>query len=240
MFLPRLAISAVSGTLLVLSLPKPDFYLIGWIALVPLFLVLNGAETRRRTFLVGYVAGVFFFGGTCYWIISTMNTYGGLPLGVSVAVFGLFVAVFAGHTGLFALFMRSFLARWGSMGLWLAAPAWVAVEFVQAHLIFGGFPWMLVGYALAPIGGLLQIVTWTGIYGLSFALVAVNALVAFAIRTRDWRAGAGALLLVTVAMVLPKPVAAPPDGDSTLAVRIVQTHIPIDFSWGGIEEEICV
>lgn len=237
MFPFRLVCGALSGTLLVLALPKPDFHVLGWIALVPLLLVLNGTERYLRTFLVGYVTGLAFFGGTCYWIVNTMNTYGGLPFGVSVAVFALFVAVFAAHTAVFAILMRMGIGRWGNRALWLAPPVWVAIELAQAHLIFGGFPWMLSGYALAPYGGLLQIVTWTGVYGLSFVLLTVNALVAFAIRTRHWQTGVAAAGVIAVAMMLPVPSDPLPEVQDPLDVRIVQTNIPIDFPWGGAEEE---
>ena len=234
----RPAIGALSGVLLVVALPKPDLYFVGWLALVPLFLVLDGHGNWKQTFLVGYAAGVAFFGGTCYWIVSTMYTYGGLSLPLAVAVFGLFVAVFAVHTSLFLLLMRRYLGRWGDRGLWLAAPSWVAVELVQAHTIFGGFPWMLAGYALAPFGGLLQMAAWTGVYGLSFVLVSVNALFALGIRTRDWRPGAAGLAVVVLAVLLPSPAdPAPGEEDGSLRVRIVQTNIPIDYPWGGIEEE---
>ena len=221
-----------------LALPKPDLYFLGWVALVPLLLVLGGGGTRKRAFLVGYAAGVAFFGGTCYWIVGTMNTYGGLSLPLSVAVFALFVAVFAAHTALFTLAMGVCLGRWGRRGLWLAAPVWVGVEMLQTHLVFGGFPWMLAGYALVPFGGLLQIVTWTGVYGLSFILIGVNALVAMSCRSRDWRPGVGAAAIVAVAALLPAPAAGGPGGpEETFSVRIVQTNIPIDYPWGGVEEQ---
>jgi apolipoprotein N-acyltransferase len=230
LLVPRLLIAAASGFLLVLALPKPDFYYLGWVALVPLLVVLSKSESRPTSALIGYAAGLAFFGGSCYWIVATMSIYGGLSVPLSLAVFSLFVVVFAGHTALFALLMRWHAERFGIRGMLLAAPTWVAVELVQSHLIFGGFPWMLAGYALAPFGGLLQIVTWTGVYGLSFVLVGVGSLVAYAVRARDPRALAGAVAVVIMAFVLPTP------SDETPAdpfqVRMVQTNIAIDQSWG--------
>jgi len=234
--LARLATGALSGLFLVLALPKPDLPVLGWFALVPLFMVLDDRVTGRQSVLVGYVTGLVFFGGTCYWIVATMNTYGGLPLIVSIAVFALFVGVFALHTALFAGLLCFGLRRWGQGALLLAAPLWVAVEFIQAHLIFGGFPWMLAGYALVPYGGILEIVTWTGVYGLSFVLVGVNALVALAVCRRSWRPGVPVLAVLAFAFLADAPRADPPAGDDMLRVRIVQTLIPIDYPWGGVEE----
>lgn len=227
----RLSVAASSGLLLVLALPKPDFYYLGWFALVPLLFVLSERRTRTESALIGYVAGLAFFSGSCYWIVSTMSTYGGLSVPLAVAVFGLFVVVFAVHTALFALWMHVLGERYGSKCILVAAPAWVGLELLQSHLIFGGFPWMLAGYALSPFGGLRQIVAWTGIYGLSFVLVAACSLVAYAIRARNAWALAGAVAVVGVGIALPTPSEAIPA--DPFRVRLVQTNIDLDQSWGA-------
>ena len=233
-FPSTLFLSALSGVLVVLSLPKPDFYYLGWIALAPMFLMLSVERSKLRTFAVGYVAGLTYFAGTFYWIAQTMSTYGGLSFAASFAVFSLFVVVFAGHVGLFALLLRKVIGRFGPAGIWLAAPIWVGIELLQAYLIFGGFPWMLVGYALVPYEGLLQIVTWTGIYGLSFVLVTVNAAFVFGLRSARWRYVGATGLLVAAVSVAPAPLAEQPD--DTLAVRLVQTNIDLDQSWREPDE----
>jgi apolipoprotein N-acyltransferase len=214
---------------MVLALPSPDLYYLGWIALVPLLLAISNARTRGSAGLLGYSAGLVFFAGSCYWIVSTMSTYGGLSVGLSLLVFALFVLVFAFHTVLFAVWMRWHLDRLGHKGLLLAAPTWVAVELLQSHLIFGGFPWMLAGYALAPFGGLLQIVAWTGVYGLSFVLAGVCSLIAFGIRVRRIGPPAAALAIVAVAVLMPAPT--DPSPADPFRVRLVQTNIDIDQSW---------
>ena len=224
-----LFLSAFSGVLVVISLPKPDFYYLGWVALVPMFLALSFERPKLETFAIGYAAGLTYFAGTFYWIARTMSTYGGLSGGLSLAVFSLFVVVFAGHVGLFALLLRAVLNRFGLAGLVLAAPIWVGIELLQTYWIFGGFPWMLVGYALAPYGGLLQIATWTGIYGLSFVLVTVNAAVTFGLRSARWEVVAAAVAMVVAATFIPAPQDDP--SADTLAVRLVQTNIDLDQSW---------
>ena len=225
----KLTGAAVSGLLLAASLPKPDYHHLGWIALLPLFLLIASEETRSRAVAIGYAAGLVYYSGTFYWIAATMATYGGLSPILSFGVFALFVVVFALHTALFAVMLRFLIGRVGSYGLLLAGPAWVAVELLQAHLIFGGFPWMLVGYALAPYLGILQLVTWTGIYGLSFLLVSVNAAAALAVWRRDWRFGAVAAVPVFLALLTPAPKG--PTPSEGLSVRLVQTNIDIDQSW---------
>lgn len=229
---------ALSGALLTLALPWIDLSVLGWVALVPLLYFLSSRPGRAETFLAGYSAGFVFFAGTCYWITYSMYNYGGLPLVVAVGILLLFVAVFALHTAAFAFLVRVCLNRWPVWGLLFAAPVWVAVELVQGHLIFGGFPWMLAGYALAPFSGLLQIVTWSGVYGLSFLLVGVNALLAIAFRRKSWMVGTAGITIVLAASLFPAPpqAAQGPAAGNGLRVRIVQTRIPIDYDWGGDAE----
>ena len=219
----------VSGALLVLALPKPDLYYLSWIAFVPLLLALSPEKSRLKAFGIGYAAGLVFFGGSCYWIVNTMATYGGLSLGTSLAVFALFVSVFALHTALFAVLLQLQLARFGHWGLLLAAPTWVAVELIQTYAIFGGFPWMLVGYALAPYPGLLQVVTVTGIYGLSFLLVGVGSLLALSLRVGNAKLVGISAAIMLAANFIPAPQGERPD--DPLSVRVVQTNIDIEQSW---------
>ena len=54
-------------------------------ARVPETLQLDGQErllpaTPWQGFVLGYVCGILWFAGTCYWIFDTMHRYGGLPV----------------------------------------------------------------------------------------------------------------------------------------------------------------
>jgi apolipoprotein N-acyltransferase len=223
------AAAVVAGGLMALALPRPDFYHLVWMAPVPLLWILLDRRSWVSAAVVGWLAGAAFFASTCYWIVWTMSTYGGLPLGLSVGVLVLFVVVLSLHTALFAVLMRLHIFRFGEVGILLAAPTWVAVEIVQTHLIFGGFPWMLIGYALVPFGGIRQVVTVTGVYGLSFLAMTVASLVTFSMRARDGRPLAGALAIVVAAYLIPGPD--DPNPGLPMPVRIVQTNIDLDQSW---------
>ncbi len=231
----KFAAAGTSGALLVLALPKPDLYYLSWVAFVPLLLALSPEDSRLKTFGIGYSAGLIFFGGSCYWIVNTMATYGGLSLVTSLGVFALFVAVFALHTALFAVLLHLQLARFGHWGLLLAPPTWVAVELIQTYAIFGGFPWMLVGYALAPYNGLLQGVTFTGVYGLSFLLVGVGSLLALSLRARSTKLVLVGASIMLIATFMPAPQGSLPE--DRLLVRVVQTNIDIEQSWESTARE---
>src|SRR5262245_60527075 len=172
-----------SGLLLVLSLPKPDLYPLAWIALVPLLVAIYRASNLKRAIVTSYAAGLMFFAGTFYWITETMMIYGGVSTLEAIGVGLLFCLMFAFHIVLVGIPVWFSIRRWGAIGLLTVAPIWVTVELLRTYWI-SGFPWMLFGYALVPFSGLLQIVTWTGVYGLSFIACAVNSLFACGVVSR--------------------------------------------------------
>src|SRR5438552_6816573 len=194
-----LACGIVSGILLVLSLPKPDLYPLAWIALVPwMFVVVAHGGRPRRSLAASYAAGVVFFAGTFYWISETMVIYGGLSIAEGVGVGILFVIVYALYFVLFGLALHYAVRQFGARGVLFAAPLWVTVELMRA-ILFSGFPWMLSGYALVPYTGILQMVSWTGVYGLSFLATAVNSFIAYGAlrRSKAWIGAAAAVILVS-------------------------------------------
>ena len=193
----------ISGILLVLSLPKPDWYPLAWIAFLPLMFALARATSVRAAALYSYVAGFAFFSGTFYWMTQTMIIYGGLDAASAFGVGLLFSVVYSLYFLGFGLGLYAFIRRVGPRGLFLAAPIWVTIELIRTHFFFDGYPWMLTGYALVPYEGILQIAAWTGIFGLSFVATAVNSALAYAVLLRDKRWMAGSLALIAVFWALP-------------------------------------
>ncbi|HEX5000203.1 MAG TPA: apolipoprotein N-acyltransferase [Terriglobia bacterium] len=219
----------VSGTLVALSLPKADWYPLAWIALVPLFVVLASPMPLRRAALAGYAAGLAYYAGTCYWITGTMVTYGGLGSLAAFGVAALFCLSHAFYFALFGLAVAALCRRYGARALAVAPSLWVAMELVRGYFPLGGFPWMLSGYALVPYAGILQIATWTGVFGLSFIIAAVNASLAYMLLKNDRRFAIAPVLAVLIAWLAPAP-AESSSGDA-VDVRLVQPDIALNQRW---------
>jgi len=219
----------LSGLLLTLSLPKPDLYPLAWIAFVPLLFVILRDPNPRRVALISYIAGFIFFAGTFYWMTETMIIYGGLSYISAVGIGLLFAVVYSLCFLVFGLGLHLVVRRFGHAGIFLAAPLWITIELIRTHFFFSGFPWMLSGYALVPYIGLLQIVTVTGIYGLSFIATAVNSAIAYAIvqRSRTWLAATA----VAVGVMWFLPVFGETNSGDPIPVRIVQTNISLNQPW---------
>jgi apolipoprotein N-acyltransferase len=178
--------------------------------------------------MAAYAGGVIFFGGTCYWITETMYIYGGLSTMAALGVGLLFALLHGFYFVLFGLGVRLAVAKFGAKGVLFAAPLWVTVEYLRS-VLFSGFPWMFSGYALVPYSGVLQLVTWTGIYGLSFLATAVSSIIVFAILKRSVAWGVTAAVIIAAAWVLP-PLGVQTSSDP-IAVRSVQTNISLNQPW---------
>lgn len=243
----KLVLAAVSGTALVLAFPPFGLGFLAWFALVPLFLALEG-EGRLRGFSLAFASGFAFHLGSVYWVVHSMHNFGGVPVAASIGVMLLLVLYLGLFWGAFG-FVFSLASRLDHTGRLLILPsAWVALEFLRGHL-FTGFPWVLAGYTQAGYLPLIQVADTTGVWGVSFAVVAVNAALAFVaghlLRKEEGRpplfpAAIAAALVLSIAsygFIRMKAV----DGEvrrwSGIKVGIAQGAIDQSVKWDGRYQE---
>lgn len=170
-----LLLGCSAGALFCCSIPKPDYGLLAWIFLLPCLLAaswLRPAPALASAFIGGLVAAT----GRTYWIAPTLHLYGKVPWVAAVLTTVLLITYLAAYWPAF-LWMYRRLPRGSLAAPWLAASAWVLLEWVQSWLL-SGFPWELVGYTQHANLPLLQLASLTGVYGLSFLVVLVNATIA--------------------------------------------------------------
>lgn len=173
-------------------------------ALAPLLVALCGWRGRRgvwpgvgfaRGFRLGVVTGLVHYAGTLYWTAPVVHTYGGLSWPAAIVAAAGLVLYMALYTAAAAGAIGVFVGRLGPGGLVLAPAAWVAAEYARGHA-FGGFPWIPLGSAVAPLLPLAQVASVVGVYGLSLVVAAVGTLVAVTVAARPRAAGAAALAAV--------------------------------------------
>ena len=239
----RAVLSGVTGVLLVLCFPHPNLSFLVWVAGVPLLAALLSETSLRRAFLLGYSSGVIFIFFSCGWIAEVLRLHGGLPKLLAVAAVFLLSLLFALFYGFYGLAV-SRLGQWSTALALGAAPfLWVVIEYGRTHL-FTGFPWNLLGYAVAP-EGLRSLATVTGVYGLSFLAVATQALILGLVlftRVRGVQATAlvwGVFLVGGNWMASPPPIAQSLTVDRKLKVEtvyLVQPNIPLKAPSPGTGE----
>jgi apolipoprotein N-acyltransferase len=179
---PTLILAVLSGVLLALSFPRYGHPLFAWIALTPLIVALAHQRRSGRAFLLGFVTGAGYFGGTVYWTGAVVTQFGGLSWPVGVFVAALLVAYLSLFPGLFALCLAWLGAKFGIRALLLAPAVWVTAELGRTYF-WSGFPWVLLGYSQATVLPVAQIASVVGVFGVSALVATVStALTYFAIR----------------------------------------------------------
>lgn len=253
-------LAVLSAALQIVIFPLPNLYWLSWIAVAPLLVAVLRARTAEtlqldvqarllpaapwQGFLLGYLCGILWFAGTCYWIFGVMHRYGGMPVPVATVtliLFCMYVGLYHGMFGLLlALVAGSARAVHGSKhgskpaaaaasirrALGAAPFLWVAVELARTRIT--AFPWELLGYSQTANFALTRVTTIVGIYGLSFEILLVNSVFAAALlcpreqRKRLLAAGCvAAAILQTGQLLAPLPAAT--DRNAIL----VQPNIPI-------------
>ena len=108
-----------------------------------------------------------------YWIIVVLEHYGNLGFLISLTALILLSFYLALFTGLFSC-LTAFIKN-SRFFVLFAACFWVGLEYAKAHFLTG-FPWCLLGYSQYKHLYIIQIADLFGVYGLSFLIVVVNAL----------------------------------------------------------------
>ncbi|MGO8757906.1 MAG: apolipoprotein N-acyltransferase [Terracidiphilus sp.] len=249
------AAAGLSAGLLELPFPlagpmPPWRSIFAWFALVPLIwavLSVPRAASRhplRRAFFIAYLAGVLWYVGNCYWIRDTMRHYGDMPpLAPELLTLG-FSLVLGTYFGLFGLGLALVRRATGSTRIALAfAPfLWTGLDLAAARIT--SVPWDQLGYSQVDNGLINQLAPWTGVYGITFILVAVNALLAGALLPRlaskshfagRWAwAGCGVFLWISgfAGIFVPSPKPSP-----TATAVLVQPNLDVGDAnnWHGPE-----
>jgi apolipoprotein N-acyltransferase len=185
-------LAVVSAGLQILVFPRPNFFFLAWIAFVPLLYALlrgRGGEgelldsegrslrpfTLAQGFVVAWVTGVLWYIGTCYWIYPVMHGYGNLGVVAAAFITMGYCLIMGMHHGVFGMLVV-LMTRRSTLGnrrpLLMAPVFWVALEFFRDRII--GVPWEPLGNSQVDNIPFARIAQFTGVYGLSLAIMLVN------------------------------------------------------------------
>lgn len=168
-FWAGMGLSSVSGFLLTASMPGFDVPFVGWVALVPLLIILLTAEPKQVYPLT-------------------------LPFGIifSIGVHNWYPNIFPPALGYFLIFaIGTYYAGVLQLGVWLysrlpdplkilALPvSWSAIEFIKYITpVIEDWWFVLLANSAWRFPAALQILSITGVFGLSFLIMLVNTAIA--------------------------------------------------------------
>ncbi len=246
-------LALLAAALQVLVFPKPNFYFLSWIAMVPLLYALlrgRGGEgelfdpegrslrpfTAWQGFLIAWLCGVVWYAGTCYWIFPVMNGYGKLSAPLAGLITAGFCIIMGLHHGAFGALVV-LMSRRSTLGnrrpLLLAPVFWVAIEFFRERVT--GVPWNPLGNSQVDNIPFSRIAQTTGVYGLSFAVMLVNC--AFVAALLLWGRRRKTLLISAAAAAIALQIgvfAKPAEFTPTQQAVLVQENVPLlDQPWSS-------
>lgn len=265
-------LAAASGALLALCFPPYEADTLAWFALMPLLVALwfgtpRGRWRPLRLLGLGYLAGLVFFWISLFWITEVTRA-GWFVFAFYLAIYPALWALFAGiacrprdpaENTPAAIQRCEWLSSFHNLRLAVrAAAAWAGLEWLRGTL-FTGFGWNALAVSQWKNTAMLQIADFSGVAGLSFLLVLVNAILVMTIRRFLYEASGGvklrphfdftvAMSLVVAAfgygvwrmsekknesLVVEKDgrTVSTARGDWLLSVAAVQANIPQDVKW---------
>ena len=160
-----LILALFSAVLLSLSFPPMKLGFLAYITLIPFFLLLEG-KNYRESLRWGFLTGFFMNIGTLWWI-NFVTVPGAIA---AILYLPIFLVIYA----LLHTFLRQ---RLGEKYLYWCVPfLWTGVEYLRSLGVLG-FPWNSLAYSQSYYLSLIQYVSFTSVYGVSFWVVTINVII---------------------------------------------------------------
>jgi len=195
----RFVILALSAMLYSTAFPPLNWGWLGWVAIIPLFLMVRG-RTLRQAWLDGLVWGYFWALTSFFWL-REIEVF--IPF-VMAGVLALFPAFWAAAVPFLERYIfvpadvqlrgedaeKAYCSdekrnMWKQCALVFALASWWCVLEWIRNWIATGFPWNLLAGTQWKSIPMLQLCEYTGVYGLSFLLIFFNLSTALSID--NWR-----------------------------------------------------
>ncbi len=225
------ALAFLLGAATVLGFAPFGLFPLPLLTLAGAFALWRAKVSPREAALSGYVFGLGLFLAGVSWIYVSLSQFGGMPAPLAAFATLLFCA-------LLALFPAAAAWLWALLRrdrVWfdslLGAACWTLTEWLRGWLL-SGFPWLALGYSQAPPSPLAGFAPLAGVYGLTFLLAWLAALLALSWRdTADqFRAGAVWAVVLGTGFALAGIAWTTPKANS-ISVSLLQGNIEQSIKW---------
>ncbi|QKK08724.1 MAG: apolipoprotein N-acyltransferase [Planctomycetota bacterium] len=217
------AASAVSSLLTLLAFPPVGWWVLAFVAPMPLLWAASRMPAAGRRARLG-VAVAATLGMVPMWAWQQQWVFGVSALGAVLLV--IYLSMYAGAF----VWLASWVAARFRAPVWMAGPVlWAGLEWFRGVVMFDGYPWLMAGHPLIESAALSRAGAVVGASGVSLLMLLVVGAVYGVVAARGvwrWRAAAGLVGVMAVWVVL----AAVPRGAietvGTMRVAVVQTNVP--------------
>lgn len=175
----------LSGVLLGLAFPPFPLGVLAFVGFVPLLIAIDSSDRFRQTFRQVYLA-FFVFSGVANWWVSSWQPNADPYLMASG------IALWLGHPLFFAIPVMVYkfisMRRGRNLALFAFPFLWTAFECLHSQTDLS-YPWLSLGYTQIYHTPLVQFADITGVWGVSFLIVAINVIftqIYFLSRQNSW------------------------------------------------------
>lgn len=247
----QLSAAIVSGLLASSAFPPLSWGMLAWVAFIPILATPMPRQIWRRM-LVGYVLGYVHFATCLHWL-NEVGFGAGWLLALWCALFPMLWYLLLGCLGWFM--KEKATAKYPGAGPFFvnrmayhilfalfAAALWVALELLRGWLLTG-FPWDMLGISQYRRPAVVSVAAFTGVYGISFAIMLVNGalaveaalqlrfLLAPAKREKPWHFALITLALAPICICGSGEENLAPEDAKSLRVVAIQGNIPQCRFW---------
>lgn len=240
-----------SALLMWAAAPPLDLPGIAFVALAPLFWVLD-RSTKPRAFMAGYLCGAVYFFMHLNWILKLSKEEVTIPwiMIPALALLALYFALFQAVPVWLASRLRD---RRGWSPVWTLPFLWTAFDALKATGEIA-FSWGSLGYSIAPLTSAIQMSSVAGYWVLPLWIVAMNGAV-WALATRrdrkavvtlgllllPWAIGAGAVVRAPQTVTeVDATLAQQSPRDGAIRFGLVQANTPREIKWDPDYREIVI
>jgi len=217
----------LAGIAMPFSFAPYSLWLLPFLSIAVLYSIVKSASGKQAWgYGLVFGAGYFLFG--VYWIFYSVRLFGGAAASLAVAMTVLFAMIMALFPALVCLLHSKIRApsKFALSNAFVFAGLWVVSELLRGW-IFGGFPWLLVGYTqidsvfsgYAPVLGVFTI-SWIVVF------IACSLCVLVTEKNRVTRMFCAlCTMLLAVSAALLAPIVWTQGSDEVLNLRLVQGNI---------------
>lgn len=200
-------LAGLSAALVVISFPYFSLYPLIFISLLGFIYSIDKSESIKEAALGGFIYGFLVNLGAFYWLIETINNYSNL--GTALGAVGLlFYALYGSLLFVIISSLSFYIRKRSNFSFFVFFPFLFAAGEYLFPVIF---PWQ-IGACLYPLIPLIQICDITGIYGVSYLVVLINAFLYLAVTKLKWREFYKEACIVFVLLII------------TLTYGFIQSH----------------
>lgn len=193
-----LIFSVISGILLGLSFQKFNFYLLAWIAFIPLIYCIY-KNNLKYSALYGFVTGIIYSLIAFNWMFLFLltNTKSIVAASVTTLLFFIYQSMY--------FFLWSFISWFLKKNNYLIfafsiSSLWVVFEYIKNYFL-SGFPINLLGYSQSSFVQLIQIADIFGVYGISFIIIFINFLLFYWLYNKNKKYLITAFIIISLLFV---------------------------------------